>query len=190
MDWEGTISSLRELKKELGDCQTHLKDTGEPEVWKRKLENASERLKVLEIVHKRVKNRCNKLYLFMGMNIAQAEKRKVCVCVCVCVCTQYMLMSVLLQVDEFCKLLSEFSKQYSNSYGEVQEKFGKKKLRKVTPNSGTMAMLANAAVMAKKLKEKLKADTSKHSKTKKGLIIGKLLFHSVHNNALLLSPYA
>ena len=88
-------------------------------------------------------------------------------------------MSVLLQVDEFCKLVGEFSKQYSDAYVEVREKRGRQKLRKVTPSSGTMAMLANAAVMAKKLKEKLKADTSKQSKHKKGLIIGKLLSRSI-----------
>lgn len=42
-----------------------------------KIKLAAERIKVLEIVHKRVVNRFNRLYLYLGMNIDQAKEQKV-----------------------------------------------------------------------------------------------------------------
>jgi hypothetical protein len=41
------------------------------------LTEAAERVKVLEVVHRRVINRARKLYLYMGMNPGQAESMKV-----------------------------------------------------------------------------------------------------------------
>lgn len=41
------------------------------------LTEAAERLKVLEVVHRRVLNRIHKLYLYMGMTPGKAEDKKV-----------------------------------------------------------------------------------------------------------------
>ena len=41
------------------------------------LTEAAERLKVLEVIHRRVMNRMHKLYLFMGMTPNKAECQKV-----------------------------------------------------------------------------------------------------------------
>ena len=41
------------------------------------LTEATERTKVLEVVHRRVINRIKRLYLYMGMNPSQAESQRV-----------------------------------------------------------------------------------------------------------------
>ena len=49
------------------------------------LSEAAERLKVLEVIHRRVVNRFNKLYLFMGLNSSQAEQQNVRLQSCTCI---------------------------------------------------------------------------------------------------------
>lgn len=80
MNWEETTSSLVKLRKDFEKCSKYLRDIDKPETFpecERKMKSAAERIKVLEIVHKRVVNRFNRLYLFMGMTIDQAKEQKV-----------------------------------------------------------------------------------------------------------------
>ena len=89
MDWHELEKSLEKLQQDLKESWEHLRAIAKHETFtdsistekKTKsaqfLTEAAERLKVLEVIHRRVVNRFNKLYLFMGMNPSQAEKQHV-----------------------------------------------------------------------------------------------------------------
>ena len=89
MDWSETEASLERLQKDLSQSWEYLRAIAKHETFtdsistEKKMKSAkflteaAERLKVLEVVHRRVKNRFNKLLLYMGMNPVQAEKQKV-----------------------------------------------------------------------------------------------------------------
>ena len=89
MDWAETEASLDKLQKDLAHCWEHLRAIAKHESFtdsistEKKMKSAkfltecSERLKVLEVVHRRVVNRFHKLLFYLGMNIVQAEKQKV-----------------------------------------------------------------------------------------------------------------
>ena len=93
MDWTETEASLEKLQKDLAHCWEHLRAIAKHESFtdsistEKKMKSAkfltecSEKLKVLEVVHRRVVNRFNKLLLYMGMNVVQAEKQKVYIAV-------------------------------------------------------------------------------------------------------------
>ena len=78
------------LAKELNDSWKYLRAIARQETssdsskmekklkYAESLTRAAERLRVLETIHKRIKNRFSKLLLYMGMNPVQAERQKVC----------------------------------------------------------------------------------------------------------------
>lgn len=89
MDWHEQEASLEKLQKDLAQSWEHLRAIAKHETFtdsistEKKMKSAqflteaAERLKVLEVIHRRVVNRFNKLYLFMGLNPAQAEQQSV-----------------------------------------------------------------------------------------------------------------
>ena len=89
MDWTETEASLEKLQRDLTHSWEHLRAIAKHESFtdsistEKKMKSAqflaeaSERLKVLEVVHRRVKNRFTRLLLYMGMNTSQAEQQKV-----------------------------------------------------------------------------------------------------------------
>lgn len=74
MNWDETTSSLEKLRDDLKQCWrywTKIKVNAKPETIadsEKKMKLVDDRLKVLEVVHRRVFNRFNMLYLFMGMD--------------------------------------------------------------------------------------------------------------------------
>ena len=89
MDWTETEASLDKLQTDLTHSWEYLRAIAKHESFtdsistEKKMKSAkfltecTERIKVLEVVHRRVKNRFNKLLLYLGMNLAQAEQQKV-----------------------------------------------------------------------------------------------------------------
>ena len=89
MDWTENTSSLEKLHKDLAQCWEYLRAIAKHETFtdsistEKKMKSAqflteaAEKLKVLEVVNRRVVNRFNGLLLYMGMNPAKAEKAKV-----------------------------------------------------------------------------------------------------------------
>ena len=89
MDWNETESMLGKLHKDLNQSWEDLRAIAKHETFtdsistekKMKsakfLSEAAERLKVLEVVHRRVINRVHKLYLYMGMATNKAEAQRV-----------------------------------------------------------------------------------------------------------------
>lgn len=89
MDWDETSSSLDKLHKDLSQCWEYLRAIAKHETFtdsistEKKMKSAqflteaAERLKVLEVVNKRVINRFRGLLLFMGMAPNKAESQKV-----------------------------------------------------------------------------------------------------------------
>ena len=98
MDWDEQERSLEKLSKDLTQNWEHLRAIAKHESFtdsistEKKMKSAeflteaAGKLKVLEVIHRRVMNRFYKLLLFMGMNPSQAESQKVCVCLCMCAC--------------------------------------------------------------------------------------------------------
>ena len=90
MDWTEQERSLEKLQSDLTQSWEYLRAIAKHESFtdsistEKKMKSAqflteaAEKLKVLEVIHRRVKNRFNKLYLFMGMTSSHAEKQKVC----------------------------------------------------------------------------------------------------------------
>lgn len=80
MNWEETTASLGKLREDLKQCWEHLTKTrasAKPEVFtacEMKMKSVEDRLKVLDVVHRRVLNRFNRLCLFVG---ADPKKQKV-----------------------------------------------------------------------------------------------------------------
>ena len=101
MDWKETEISLERLHNDLSQSWEHLRAIAKHETFtdsistEKKMKSAkflteaAEGIQVLQVVHRRVMNRFNKLYVFMGLNSSQAEKQNVskiylwggCVCV-------------------------------------------------------------------------------------------------------------
>ena len=89
MDWTETEASLEKLQKDLAQSWEHLRAIAKHESLtdsistEKKMKSAkfltecTERVKVLEVVHRRVKNRFSRLLLYLGMNAVQAEQQKV-----------------------------------------------------------------------------------------------------------------
>ncbi len=89
MDWKDTESLLEKLHSDLTQSWEHLRAVAKQESFTNSistekkmksakfLSEAAESLKVLQVVHRRVMNRFNRLYVFMGLNPAQAEKHQV-----------------------------------------------------------------------------------------------------------------
>lgn len=89
MDWHEMESILEKLHRDLTQSWEHLRAIAKHESFtdsistekKMKsakfLSEAAERLKVLEVVHRRIMNRVHKLYLYMGMVSGKAETQKV-----------------------------------------------------------------------------------------------------------------
>ena len=71
-------SSLEKLHKDLAKSVDHLRKVGNFLHCERITEVTVKRLQVMEIVHRRVVNRFNRLFLFMGMDISQARSQEVC----------------------------------------------------------------------------------------------------------------
>lgn len=80
MNWGETASSLGKLRDDLKQCWENLKVISKPEAFplcEKNLRAAAERLNILDVVHRRVANQFNRLYLFMGMDVVQAREQKV-----------------------------------------------------------------------------------------------------------------
>lgn len=89
IDWSDQLSKLEIQAKELNNSWKYLRAIARQETssdatkmekkmkYAQTLTEAAERLKVLEVIHKRVKNRFQKLLLYMGFTVVQAEKQKV-----------------------------------------------------------------------------------------------------------------
>ena len=89
MDWKDTEAMLEKLHGDLNQSWEHLRAIAKHESFtdsistEKKMKSAkflteaAERVKVLEVVHRRVINRIRRLYLYMGMNPSQAESQKV-----------------------------------------------------------------------------------------------------------------
>ena len=89
MDWNDTESLLEKLHRDLNQSWEDLRAIAKHESFTdsistekkmksaKTLTEAAERIKVLEVVHRRIINRVKKLYLYMGMNASQAESQKV-----------------------------------------------------------------------------------------------------------------
>ena len=89
MDWHETESILEKLHRDLNHSWEHLRAIAKHETFtdsistekKMKsakfLSEAAERLKVLEVVHRRIMNRVHKFYLYMGLSSNKAESMKV-----------------------------------------------------------------------------------------------------------------
>ena len=89
MDWNDTEGMLEKLHHDLNLSWEHLRAIAKHESFttsistEKKMKSAkflteaAERVKVLEVVHRRVINRMKKLFLYMGMNTGQAESMKV-----------------------------------------------------------------------------------------------------------------
>ena len=92
MDWHDTEAMLEKLHKDLNQSWEHLRAIAKHETFtdsistEKKMKSAkflteaAERVKVLEVVHRRVINRVKKLYLYMGMQLGHAESQKVNKC--------------------------------------------------------------------------------------------------------------
>ena len=92
MDWHDTEAMLEKLHKDLNQSWEHLRAIAKHETFtdsistEKKMKSAkflteaAERVKVLEVVHRRVINRVKKLYLYMGMQLGHAESQKVGKC--------------------------------------------------------------------------------------------------------------
>ena len=92
MDWHDTEAMLEKLHKDLNQSWEHLRAIAKHETFtdsistEKKMKSAkflteaAERVKVLEVVHRRVINRVKKLYLYMGMQLGHAESQKVSKC--------------------------------------------------------------------------------------------------------------
>ncbi len=89
MDWRDTENLLEKLHSDLTQSWDHLRAIAKQETFTNSistekkmksakfLSEAAEKLQVLQVVHRRVMNRFNKLYVFMGLNPGQAEKHQV-----------------------------------------------------------------------------------------------------------------
>ena len=89
MDWTDTENLLEKLHRDLNQSWEYLRAIAKHETFtdsistEKKMKSAkflteaAERVKVLEVVHRRVIHRMRKLYLYMGMNTAHAESQKV-----------------------------------------------------------------------------------------------------------------
>lgn len=89
MNWKETESLLDKLHSDLSQSWEHLRAIAKQETFTNSismekkmksakfLSEAAESLKVLQVVHRRVMNRFNRLYVFMGLNPVQAEKQQV-----------------------------------------------------------------------------------------------------------------
>ena len=68
--WDDTTSSLAKLRDEFKlcwECLTKINPGRFPHC-EEKMKSVDDRLKVMGVVHRRILNRFNKLYLFMGMD--------------------------------------------------------------------------------------------------------------------------
>ena len=109
MDWRETENLLEKLHSDLTQSWEHLRAVAKQETFTNSistekkmksakfLSEAAERLQVLQVVHRRVMNRFNRLYIFMGLNPAQAEKQQVGV-----VSTQTNLLVLTLHIFTSC----------------------------------------------------------------------------------------
>ena len=89
MDWNDTEGMLEKLHRDLNQSWEYLRAIAKHETFtdsistEKKMKSAkflteaAERVKVLQVVHRRVVNRMRKLYLYMGMNRGQAESQRV-----------------------------------------------------------------------------------------------------------------
>ncbi len=89
MDWNDTESMLEKLHRDLNQSWEHLRAIAKHESFtdsistEKKMKSAkflteaAEKVKVLEVVHRRVINRMKKLFLYMGMHVGQADSQKV-----------------------------------------------------------------------------------------------------------------
>lgn len=89
MDWNDTEAMLEKLHRDLNQSWEHLRAIAKHESFtdsistEKKMKSAkflteaAEKVKVLEVVHRRVINRTRKLYIYMGLNPGQAESQKV-----------------------------------------------------------------------------------------------------------------
>lgn len=89
MEWDDLEKQLDKLKNDLNMSWEHLRAIAKHETFsdsistekKMKsaqfLTHAAERLKVLQVIQRRVLNRFNKLYLYLGINPNQTDKLKV-----------------------------------------------------------------------------------------------------------------
>ena len=89
MDWNDTEGMLEKLHRDLNQSWEYLRAIAKHETFtdsistEKKMKSAkflteaAERVKVLQVVHRRVINRMKKLYLYMGMNRSQAESQRV-----------------------------------------------------------------------------------------------------------------
>ena len=80
MNWGETTTSLGSLRDDLRQCWEYLKVISKPETFplcEKRLSSAAERLGVMEVVHRRISNQLNRLYLYMGMDVAVARGQKV-----------------------------------------------------------------------------------------------------------------
>lgn len=89
MDWNDTEAMLEKLHRDLNQSWEDLRAIAKHESFtdsistEKKMKSAkflteaAERVKVLQVVHRRVINRIRRLYLYMGMNPSHAESQKV-----------------------------------------------------------------------------------------------------------------
>jgi hypothetical protein len=118
MDWGEQTSGLEKLQTDLAQSWEYLRAVAKHETsadatsmekkmkCAQSLTEAAQKLKVLQVVYRRVLNRYNKLCLYMGMNSSQVESTR---------------------VDAFCLLLSNFALEYRTTFGKVVAKNERKK---------------------------------------------------------------
>jgi hypothetical protein len=118
MDWGEHTTALEKLQTDLTQSWEYLRAIAKHETstdaismdkkmkCAQTLTEAAQKLKVLEVVHRRVVNRYHKLCLYMGMNSSQVEKTR---------------------VDAFCQLVSTFALEYRTTHGKVVARMERKK---------------------------------------------------------------
>lgn len=75
--WEEMEASLEKLHDNLAKSIDHLTKVGNFPHCEQITKVAMKRLQVMKIVRRRIVNRFNRLYLFMGMDIPQARSQEV-----------------------------------------------------------------------------------------------------------------
>lgn len=100
VDCKASWDNLRAIVKHDGSSNSQLKSK-----MSEFLGDAAERIMILQVVHRRVMNRYNKLLLYMGLPLHQAKE---------------------LKVNHFCKTLSEFALEYRTTREKVVQQLEKK----------------------------------------------------------------
>eukprot|EP00731_Ephydatia_muelleri_P026515 Em0018g615a len=154
MEWGELEQQLDKLKTDLNMSWEHLRAIAKHETFsdsistEKKMKSAqfltqaAERLKVLQVIQRRVLNRFNKLYMYLGVNPNLTDK---------------------LRIDSFCRLLSDFSMEYRTTHGKVLTRIERKKYEKERKKTKGKLIIESVFGKSKDKEKKKEKDDSKGS---------------------------